>query len=127
MIVLALILIAATVALGFGVAASSAADATLEVFGVGLGITVAGVFFAGAATAAALILGLWVLKKGVRRGYRRRRQVQELRHQADAPTTATERAGQDTPANDPVADQAGAPRDPSRQRRASDVDQRPTR
>ena len=56
MIVLALILIAVTVALGFGVAASSAADATLEVFGADLGITVAGVFLAGAATAAALAM-----------------------------------------------------------------------
>jgi uncharacterized membrane-anchored protein len=105
MIVLGLILIAVAVALGFGVAASSAADATLEVFGADLGITVAGVFLAGAATAAALILGLWLLKKGVRRSYRRRREVHELRHQADAtPTTATEPAGRDIAANDPVAD-----------------------
>ncbi|TDO47742.1 hypothetical protein EV643_10848 [Kribbella sp. VKM Ac-2527] len=79
MIVLALILVAVAVALGVGVAASSAADANLEVFGAGLGVTVAGIFFAGAATAAALVLGLWLLKKGMRRGYRRRREVQELR------------------------------------------------
>ncbi|RZT16892.1 hypothetical protein EV649_4426 [Kribbella sp. VKM Ac-2569] len=64
MIVLGLILVALAVGLGFGVAASSADDATLEVFGTGLGGTVAGVFFAGAATAAALVLGLWLFKNG---------------------------------------------------------------
>lgn len=118
MIVLALILIAAAAALGFGVAASSAADdATLEVFGAGLDVTVAGVFFAGAATAAALILGLWLLKNGMHRGRRRRRELQELRHQADAtPTTATERTGQAIAADDSVADQADVPSDPSTQR-----------
>jgi len=120
MIVLALILIAVAVALGFGVAASSADDATLEIFGAGLGITVAGVFFAGAATAAALILGLWLLKNGMRRGHRRRREVQELRHQLDAtPTTATEPAGQHIAADDSVADPADAPPDPSPQRPAN--------
>ena len=44
MLAIALILIAATVALGFSVVASStAADAILDVFGAGLGITVVGV------------------------------------------------------------------------------------
>jgi uncharacterized membrane-anchored protein len=120
MIVVGLMLIAVAVAFGFGVAASSAADATLEVFGAGLDITVAGVFFAGAATAAALILGLWLLKKGVGRGYRRRREVHELRHQADATsTTSTEPAGQAIAADDSAADQADASPDPSPQRPAN--------
>ncbi|MFC5264806.1 hypothetical protein ACFPJ1_22050 [Kribbella qitaiheensis] len=101
-------------------ATSSADDATLEAFGVDLDITVAGAFFAGAANTAALILGLWLLKKGVRRGYRRRREVQELRHQADAtPTPAAEPAGRDIPADDPVSDQADAPPDPATQRPAN--------
>ncbi|MFG1819633.1 hypothetical protein ACGFIF_38135 [Kribbella sp. NPDC049174] len=117
MIVLALILIAVAVTLGFGVAASSADDANLEVFGASLGVTVAGVFFAGAATAATLVLGLWLLKKGMRRGYRRRKEVQELRHQLDTtPTTATEPASQAIAADDPVAYQADASPDPSTQR-----------
>jgi hypothetical protein len=119
MIVLALILIAVAVALGSGVAASSAADADLEVFGASLGVTVAGVFFAGAATAATLILGLWLLKNGMGRGYRRRREVQELRHQVAATPTTTERAGQDIAADDSVADQADASPDPSPQRPAN--------
>jgi hypothetical protein len=113
MTVLGLILIAAAVVLGFGVGASSADDATLEVFGADLGVTVAGVYFAGAATAAVLILGLWLLKKGTGRGYRRRKEVKDLRHQVDAaaPTVSTEHTDRNS-----AADHTDAPPSPSADR-----------
>jgi hypothetical protein len=88
MIVLGLILIAVAVAVGFGVAVSSGDEATLEVFGTDVGVTVAGVFFIGAVLAAALLLGLWLVRAGLGRGHRRRKEVKELRHQAEATPTA---------------------------------------
>jgi hypothetical protein len=119
MTVLGLILIAAAVVLGFGVGASSADDATLEVFGADLGVTVAGVYFTGAATAAVLILGLWLLKKGTGRGYRRRKEVKDLRHQVDtaAPTVSTEHTDRNSAADRNIAaDHTDAPPDPTADR-----------
>jgi hypothetical protein len=117
MTVLGLILIAVAVVLGYGVGASSGDDATLEVFGAGLGVTVAGVFFAGAATAAVLVLGLWLFKKGMGRGYRRRKEVKELRHQVDAAPTASTVSTEHTD-RDVAADDTVAPPDPSTDRLA---------
>jgi hypothetical protein len=89
MVVLGLILIGVAVLLAAGVAASSGAAATLEVFGLGFGTRASAVFFIGFCTAAALLAGAWLLKKGLGRGYRRRKEVRELRHQVEA-TPATE-------------------------------------
>jgi hypothetical protein len=84
MIVFGLILVGLAVLLAAGVAASSGNDATLDVFGVGFDTRASVVFFAGVATTAALVIGLWLAKSGLSRGYRRRREVRQLRHQAKA-------------------------------------------
>ena len=79
MAVLGLVLIALAVLFGLGVSVSSSASTTLEVFGVDFGVSVPTVFFLGALTGAALLLGVWLTKKGVGREYRRRKEIRELR------------------------------------------------
>ncbi|ONI67300.1 hypothetical protein BWI15_29605 [Kribbella sp. ALI-6-A] len=93
MAVLGIVLIVLAVLLGLGVAVSSTASTTMEVFGVDFGVLVPTIFFLGAAAGAVLMLGLWLTKKGLGRGYRRHKEVKELRQQAavtpDASTTTT--------------------------------------
>jgi len=84
MVVLGIVLIVLAVVFGLGVSVSSGDSTTLEVFGVDFGVIVPTVFFLGAAAGVALILGLWLTKKGLGRGYRRHKEVKELRQQAAA-------------------------------------------
>jgi uncharacterized membrane protein YciS (DUF1049 family) len=108
MVILGIALIVLAVTLGLGVAVSSTASTTLEVFGVNFGVMVPTLFFLGAATGAALIIGLWFTKKGLGRGYRRRKEVKKLRQQVEATATPGDStAGADTapePAADPAAE-----------------------
>lgn len=84
MVVLGIVLIVLAVVFGLGVSVSSGDSTTLEVFGVDFGVIVPTVFFLGAAAGVALIAGLWLTKKGLGRGYRRHKEVRELRQQAAA-------------------------------------------
>jgi hypothetical protein len=94
MAVLGIVLIVLAVLFGLGVSVTSSASTTMEVFGVDFGVSVPTVFILGALAGAALMLGLWLTKKGLGRGYRRRKEMRELRAQAattDAtPTTESE-------------------------------------
>ncbi len=85
MVVLGIVLIALAVLFGVGVSVSSTASTTLEVFGVDLGVAVPTVFFLGLVTGVALLAGLWLTKMGLGRGYRRRKEMRELRAQAATP------------------------------------------
>ena len=87
MVILGIVLIVLAVVLGLGVSVSSADPTTLEVFGVNFGVLVPTVFFLGAAAGAALVIGLWLTKKGLGRGYRRRKEVKHLRQQVEATAT----------------------------------------
>jgi hypothetical protein len=89
MLVLGLILVGIAVLLAAGVAASSGETATLEVFGVGVGTRSSVVFFTGVVITLALLLGLWMMKKGLARGYRRRKEVRELRQQVQSTNAET--------------------------------------
>jgi hypothetical protein len=82
MAVLGIVLIVLAVLFGLGVSVTSSASTTLEIFGVDFGVSVPTVYFLGAITGAALVLGLWLLKKGTGRHLRRRKQLRELRAQA---------------------------------------------
>lgn len=86
MFVLGIVLIVLAVLFGLGVSVSSTASTKLEVFGVDFGVSVPTVFFLGVAAGAILALGLWLTKKGLGRGYRRRKEMRELRAQAGTPT-----------------------------------------
>jgi hypothetical protein len=91
MAVLGIVLIALALLFGLGVSVSSTASTKLEVFGVDFGVSVPTVFFLGALAGAALVVGLWLLKKGLGRGYRRRKEMRELR--AQATTTPSDTVG----------------------------------
>ncbi|MFC6161361.1 hypothetical protein ACFWUU_31030 [Kribbella sp. NPDC058693] len=127
MAVLGIVLIALAVLFGLGVSVSSTASTKLEVFGVDFGVSVPTVFFLGALAGAALIFGLWLLKKGLGRGYRRRKEMRELRAQAtttpsdtvggeitegDTSAPALETAG-DTPADERLASEQELAPDPN--------------
>lgn len=108
MFVLGIVLIVLAVLFGLGVSVSSTASTKLEVFGIDFGVSVPTVFFLGAAAGAALILGLWLMKKGLGRGYRRRKEMRELRAQSATPVGGeiTESdAGADVPAGVSAADE----------------------
>jgi hypothetical protein len=82
MAVLGIVLIVLAVVLAIGISATSSASTTLEVFGVDFGVSVPTVYFLGAITGALLVAGLWLLKKGLGRGLRRRKEMRELRAKA---------------------------------------------
>jgi uncharacterized membrane protein YciS (DUF1049 family) len=90
MVVLGIVLIVLAVLLGLGVSVSSSDSTTMSVFGVDFGVAVPTVFFLGAAVGVVLVAGLWLTKKGLGRGYRRHKEVRELRQQvAASPATET--------------------------------------
>jgi hypothetical protein len=111
MVVLGIVLIALAVLFGLGVSVSSTASTTLEVFGIDFGVAVPTVFFLGVLAGAALIFGAWLTKKGLGRGYRRRKEMRELRTQAATPVGGeiTESdAGADVSTGTPAADEPPA-------------------
>lgn len=61
-------------------------------------------FAVGAATLAVALIGLWILRAGLRRGRRRRREIKDLRHRAGV---GRERAA------DPASTSASAPARPA--------------
>jgi hypothetical protein len=100
MVVLGIVLIALAVLLGLGVSVSSSDSTTMSVFGVDFGMVVPTVFFLGAAAGVALVIGLWLTKMGLGRGYRRHKEVKALRQQvAAAPATETEPSTSTSPAS----------------------------
>ncbi len=101
MFVLGVVLIVLAVLFGLGVSVSSGASTTMEIFGVDFGVGVTTVFFLGAAAGIAAAVGLWLTKKGLGRGWRRRKEVRELRQRAAAGPEAIEPAPTDS---EPVAD-----------------------
>ncbi|MFD7153879.1 hypothetical protein ACFV9C_04745 [Kribbella sp. NPDC059898] len=110
MAVLGIVLIALAVLFGLGVSVSSGAATKLDVFGVHFGMSVTTVYFLGAITGAALVAGLWLLKKGLGRDLRRRKEMRELRakvtHGDDVPELSTER-------DDATAELEEQPADPN--------------
>jgi hypothetical protein len=79
MLALGIVLIVLAVLFGLGVSVSSGDSTTMSVFGVDFGLSVPTLFF----------LGLWLMKKGLGRGYRRHKEVRQLRQKvATVPDTA---------------------------------------
>ncbi|TDO50835.1 hypothetical protein EV643_104335 [Kribbella sp. VKM Ac-2527] len=103
MVVLGIVLIVLAVLFGLGVSVSSGASTKMEVFGVDFGVGVTTVFFLGAAVGIAAAVGLWLTKLGLGRGWRRRKEVRELRQRAAAGPEAVEPA----PTGDTAVDTTG--------------------
>ncbi|TCC58116.1 hypothetical protein E0H73_27695 [Kribbella pittospori] len=97
MAVLGIVLIVLAVLFGLGVSVTSTASTTMEVFGIDFGVSVPTVFLIGALTGVALALGLWLTKKGLARGYRRRKEMRELRAQAATTEPAAAATSDTTP------------------------------
>ncbi|QNE20329.1 hypothetical protein F1D05_23500 [Kribbella qitaiheensis] len=93
MLALGIVLIVLAVLFGLGVSVSSGDSTRMSVFGVDFGLSVPTLFFLGAAAGIALFLGLWLMKKGLGRGYRRHKEVKELRQQVATTPSATEPTG----------------------------------
>jgi hypothetical protein len=109
MAVLGIVLIVLAVLFGLGVSVSSTASTTLEVYGINFGVSVPTVFFLGTAVGAAVVLGVWLMKKGMGRSLRHRKEVRELRAQAGASDTVTQGdGGADVP---PALDSRDVPTD----------------
>jgi hypothetical protein len=90
MLALGIVLIVLAVLFGLGVSVSSGESTKMSVFGVDFGLAVPTLFLLGAATGIALFLGLWLTKKGLGRGYRRHKEVRQLRQQVAATPSTTE-------------------------------------
>jgi len=84
MLALGIVLIVLAVLFGLGVSVSSGDSTTMSVFGVDFGLSVPTLFFLGAAAGIAVTLGLWLTKKGLGRGYRRHKEVRQLRQKVAA-------------------------------------------
>jgi len=104
MAVLGIVLIVLAVLFGLGVSVSSVPSTTMEVFGVDFGMSVPTVFFLGAVAGAALMFGIWLTKKGLGRGYRRHKEMRELRAQAATTDTTPDTAPATTPATESDVD-----------------------
>ncbi|MEU4603214.1 hypothetical protein AB0F43_09565 [Kribbella sp. NPDC023972] len=114
MAVLGIVLIVLAVLFGLGVSVSSSASTTMEVFGVDFGMSLATVFFLGALAGATLLLGLWLTKKGLGRGYRRHKEMRELRAHATPEVTQSDAGSGQTADRDeaPAADHPATERHP---------------
>ncbi len=126
MAVLGIVLIVLAVLFGLGVSVSSGTSTTMEVFGVDFGVSVPTVFILGALAGVALMSGLWLTKKGLGRGYRRRKEMRELRAQA-ATTDSTPAAESDTapkasePAESPESSEPSEPSQASQPSQAEEL------
>ncbi|WP_328332793.1 hypothetical protein OHA70_14890 [Kribbella sp. NBC_00382] len=112
MLALGIVLIVLAVLFGLGVSVSSGGSTTMSVFGVDFGLSVPTLFFLGAAAGIAITLGLWLTKKGLGRGYRRHREVRQLRQKVAAvePDSSTSAPVEDEPVT-PVGRHAADPAD----------------
>jgi hypothetical protein len=108
MLALGIVLIVLAVLFGLGVTVSSGDSTTMSVFGVDFGLAVPTLFFLGAAAGIAVTLGLWLTKKGLGRGYRRHKEVRQLREKvAEVDTQPDEPTG--TPVGRHAADPDSTP------------------
>lgn len=74
MIVLGLLLIVAALALGAAVMSDGTETQSLDIFGVDVSTSAAGLFGAGAATMLGLVLGVWLVQSALNRKRRRRQE-----------------------------------------------------
>ena len=90
MLILGLVFIIASAALGTAVALNGSDSATLSALGTTLDTTVAGIFFAGAAAMLVFVLGVWMLTSASSRSRRKRAERKELRRRHKASVSALE-------------------------------------
>jgi cell division protein FtsB len=79
MLVLGLLLILGSAALGVGLLYDGSEAAKVEILGTTVDTTMAGVFFSGAATMLVFLVGVWMLQSSMGRSRRKRAQRKEAR------------------------------------------------
>jgi uncharacterized protein YlxW (UPF0749 family) len=79
MLVLGLLLILGSAALGVGLVFDGSESAKVEILGTTVDTTMAGVFFSGAATMLAFLVGVWLLQSKMGRSRRKRVERKEAR------------------------------------------------
>jgi ABC-type nickel/cobalt efflux system permease component RcnA len=79
MLVLGLLLILGSAALGAGVVYDGNEAASVEILGTTVDTTAAGIFFSGAATMLLFLLGLWLVRSKMGRDRRKRGERKETR------------------------------------------------
>jgi hypothetical protein len=79
MLVLGLLLILGSAALGIGLVYDGSEAAKVEILGTTVDTTMAGVFFSGAATMLAFLVGVWLLQSKMGRSRRKRVERKEAR------------------------------------------------
>lgn len=94
-----LLILVAVVLLLIGLLAGADTSTTLSIGGVDISMSAMGVFLMGAATVLIFVSGLELLRSGLRRSLRRRRELKEAR----AVVAEQERRGQDTGAQPATA------------------------
>ena len=99
MLILGLLLILGSAALGAGLVYDGSEAASVEILGTTVNTTAAGIFFSGAATMLLFLLGVWMLTSSMGRSRRKRGEHKASRRQqkesvaaleADRATLATE-------------------------------------
>jgi hypothetical protein len=79
MLVLGLLLILGSAALGAGLVYDGSEAAKVEILGTTVDTTMAGVFFSGAATMLVFLVGVWMLRSSMGRSRRKRTERKETR------------------------------------------------
>jgi hypothetical protein len=120
MLALGIVLIVLAVLFGLGVSVSSGDSTTMSVFGVDFGLSVPTLFFLGAAAGIAITLGVWLTKKGLGRGYRRHKEVRQLRQQVASSDSTASPEIEEEPAT-PVGRHAADPADDDPDSRTVDL------
>lgn len=96
-VALGLILLLLALILAIAVLAGSSGSLTIDLFGAALTTTAAGLFVLGAVAGIGVIVALWLLRVGLRKGWRRHKQMKDLEHRADGARAPDESIGEERP------------------------------
>lgn len=97
MVVLGIIIAVIAAAFAVGVLLGNSTTIPLEFYGIAIsGSTGITIYIAGAVTLFVLLLGLWLIKRGVKRAVRKRREVRALRNKAETSTAERGAVTEDT-------------------------------
>lgn len=109
MIPIAVVLLLVVVVFSVAVVVSNPSVFQLSVFGAGIPVTTAGVYFTGAGAMLVLILAAALLRRGLRRDVARRRQVRALQNAAGVKSLPIATRQQSVPRREPTksSDSAG--------------------
>ncbi|MGZ4638331.1 MAG: hypothetical protein ACXV2J_04645 [Actinomycetes bacterium] len=108
MLIIGLVLILASAALGVGAVYDGGESASVEVFGATINTTIGGVFLSGAATMLLFLIGVWLLTSSLGRARRKRAERKEIkRRHRDSVTRLEEERTALRAENERLAEQLG--------------------